>query len=85
MKKRTKSSVNYISKCGDTRCEICPMLICKSSIIVENGCTHTINNDMNCNSLNVIYLIICNCGLNYIGQTNNFRNRINLHKEQINI
>ena len=39
---------------------------------------------MNCKEGNVIYLIICaKCESFYVGQTENLRKRVTLHKEQI--
>ena len=39
---------------------------------------------MNCKARNVIYLIICvKCKSFYVGQTENLRKRVTLHKEQI--
>ena len=48
---------------------------------MENGEIHHIKYDMSCNSLFVIYNIKCQfCPLSYIGETDNFRLRVNLHK-----
>ena len=39
---------------------------------------------MNCKSRDVIYIIICsNCGSEYIGTTENLRNRVTLHKQHV--
>lgn len=40
---------------------------------------------MNCNVLSCIYVLCCaNCPSIYIGETNNFRLRTNLHRDHIN-
>ena len=39
---------------------------------------------MTCKSLNVIYILLCtNCKKFYVGQTENLRKRVTLHREQI--
>ena len=39
---------------------------------------------MNCNTLNCIYVLSCNgCKEEYIGETNNLRLRLNLHKNHV--
>ena len=39
---------------------------------------------MSCKSRSVIYVIICvKCNSFYVGQTENLRNRVTLHREQI--
>ena len=47
---------------------------------------YTINYNLNCNSVNVIYLITCKvCGLQYVGSTTNkFRLRFDNHKTRVN-
>ena len=72
---------NFIKKCNSPRCEICDMLILSNTLKMENGKIHHIKHDMSCNSLFVIYYIKCQfCPLSYIGETDNFRSRVNLHK-----
>ena len=75
--------VGKISKCCHPTCEICPKLLDTLSIDFKNGKTFTVKQNVGCNSTFCIYLLKCNCGLQYIGETDNFRSRINLHKSQI--
>ena len=48
---------------------------------MQNGKIHKINENMNCNSKFVIYLLICKCKKTYIGHTNNFRLHMNNQKD----
>ena len=50
----------------------------------NNGDRISINANMCCNAKFCIYLLQClKCHHQYIGETNDFRLRINLHKDQI--
>ena len=51
-------------------------------IIFNNGEKFEICHKVSCNSLFCVYMIICKCGLMYIGETKNFRARVNLHVSQ---
>ena len=45
-----------------------------------------INNDFDCNFMNVIYLIICtNCNEQCVGSTIDLKKRFKIHKSDINI
>ena len=48
--------------------------------------SYRINYGLNCNSTNVVYMLICRvCGLQYVGSTiTSFRSRFNNHKNRIN-
>lgn len=78
--------IEGVKKCGKTRCELCPLLLEGKTFIFENHNTpFKINRNLNCDSENVIYAMKCvKCSADYIGSTNNLRNRTNLHKSNIN-
>ena len=50
---------------------------------MENNDLINIRSCMDCNCKNVVYCINCHCGKSYIGETSDFRGRVNLHKQQI--
>ena len=61
-----------VKKCGKSRCKTCPIIIEGQSFTFRNGKSFTVKNDMNCDTKNVIYALICqNCNKFYIGQTSN--------------
>lgn len=73
-----------VSKCKEQRCGTCEYILTGESVTFKNGKTWKIKSSMNCKARNVIYVILCtNCDSFYIGQTENLRNRVTLHKEQI--
>ena len=71
-----------IKKCNHPRCEICKVLITGDQIKIENK-NFSIRSNFSCNSKNILYVISCECGKSYIGETSDFRGRVNLHKNQI--
>ena len=74
-------------KCNSRRCEVCNYLDEKNSFVsTKTQREYSINYNLNCNSVNVIYLITCKvCGLQYVGSTTNkFRLRFNNHKTRVN-
>ena len=80
----TPSKGTTVTKCNEPRCGTCNLIITGQSITFKNGKTWKVNSDMNCLSINIIYAIICpKCETFYIGQTENLRNRVTVHKEQI--
>ena len=83
--KISNPGVKMINKCGGSHCELCEIIIETSEIEFENGITFHIKSKMNCNSLFLIYVLICDkCGRKYIGETENLRDRINNHKKDTN-
>jgi predicted GIY-YIG superfamily endonuclease len=74
--------------CGKTKCKICDILVCCDSITGASNqkqfkCR---NRNSTCDSLWVIYVISCpDCQLQYVGQTNNFRLRMNGHKSDFRL
>ena len=75
----------YSTKCKGTRCEICNIIIEADKIVFKNGKTFNLNANMSCNAKFCIYYIKCQCGSEYIGETEDFRARVNLHKSQIKL
>lgn len=82
-----KSYINRITEqtasgpCGKS-CKLCPyMLTCSTYTSHTTRSTHKIRHVINCQSVNVIYLIGCIvCGVQYVGQTSNTLNcRIRNH------
>lgn len=74
-----------VTRCSNKRCELCKSMpqtnTFKSS---RTGISYKIFQKMTCNSKNVIYLITCKtCGIQYVGETVNFRFRMNNHKSAI--
>ena len=76
--------VPMVKKCGQDRCGTCEHLKSGNIIKFKNGQIWKIRSNMTCKAQNVIYAIICSkCESFYIGQTQNLRNRVTLHKQQI--
>ena len=74
------------SKCKDPRCGTCPLILTTTSITFNKfpNRPFIIHSKMDCGIKNVIYLIQCpKCNKEYIGQTNNLRKRVTIHKQQI--
>ena len=70
-----------VTKCRTSRCNLCDEIIEGSSFKFSNGKIFNVNSDMDCNTLNCIYVLKCmSCQLTYIGETSNFRLRVNLHR-----
>jgi peptide-methionine (R)-S-oxide reductase len=72
--------------CGAKRCQLCPLLVTSDRITsTSNGRTFSCrNSSTNCNSLWSVYVVSCpDCGLQYVGQTNNIRLRMNGHKSDL--
>ncbi len=72
--------------CNKPRCQICGILFTGQTITPSNS-KHTLKlNNYNCDSSNVIYMLICNkCNSgNYVGETETkLRLRLNNHKKSI--
>ena len=73
-----------VTKCEEMRCGTCDVLITGKPITLKSGKTWKVNSTMNCKARYVIYVIICSkCDSFYVGQTENLRKGVTLHKEQI--
>ena len=73
-----------VTKCKNKRCKLCDNLIESSKFIFKDNQCFKINDNMNCNTKNCIYVLICQgCNEYYIGQTNDLRLRANLHRNDI--
>ena len=74
-----------VTKCGKPRCATCSNIIECKNYTFKNGSKIEIRSEMNCNSKNVIYAVICNgCNDFYIGQTGNeLRKRMTVHRQQM--
>ena len=73
-----------ITKCHKPRCLICDITEKCSSVTFENGNEFFIKHEMNCDVNFVIYQINCRvCNACYLGETTNFRLRVNKHKSDV--
>ena len=77
--------VQGTSKCKRPRCGTCPFLFETDHVSFSNtGVVYKIKNNFTCDSGYIVYKITCNhCGLYYIGQTTNLRNRVTKHKHDL--
>ena len=73
-----------VTKCGHSKCESCKEILEVNELFFRNsGVTFKIKKSMNCLVRNVIYALFCNgCGNSYIGETVNFRERMNGHRNK---
>ena len=72
-------------KCNRPNCTLCSQIIeadtykFKCGFVFENK-----EKNLNCSSLNVVYVLRCTtCHAEYIGETKNFRQRMNTHASHI--
>ena len=78
----TSSPNAGLTKCKDKRCDICKIYIKEeSSFMTANWTNWKMKCNANCQSLNVLYYLVCNfCKItSYIGKTGNLRERHNNH------
>ena len=91
-----KSSVSSVNNeppmpsqsCGKSRCKLCLSLICSNYIrsTANNKTFKCYNKNTSCDSKWIIYVISCPiCDLQYVGQSNNFRARMNGHKSDFRL
>ena len=75
-----------MSKCGESRCKTCSLIIEAKQNFTLSTFTIALNANMNCKTSNVIYIMICNnCNAYYVGETKmQLRLRVNLHRQHIN-
>jgi hypothetical protein len=74
-----------VVKCGEARCKLCECIIeGKTYFFKRTGITFHIKAHMNCNTRNCVYVMECmGCNFIYVGETNNLRLRVNLHRDHI--
>ena len=78
-----------VTKCGSDRCKTCNHLVegnsFTSNLTKVNYNVVSPNDDMDCGTSNVVYLISCNrCGVQYIGKTSQtLRSRFNNHRNRL--
>ena len=67
--------------CQGNHCQLCTAFV-STSCVNSNGRTfHCRNQGTNCNTKWAVYVIMCDvCGMQYVGQTNYIRSRMNGHK-----
>ena len=71
-----------VFKCSDKKCKICKLYLqVGTQVLMSNGETWEVKCFANCNSLNVLYFLVCNfCQeVSNIGKTDDCRERINNH------
>jgi len=74
-----------VSKCNRSRCKVCNFILEGNTISFNNNKKFIIKSNMDCDTRNVVYVIICNgCNKKYIGETTNLRSRVTLHNQHIN-
>ena len=72
-----------VKKCNEPSCGLCKYIREGSSVKFKNK-SFKVNEKMSCKAKNVIYVIQCRgCDEQYIGETNNLRNRTTLHNQHI--
>ena len=80
----TSEKLGKVTKFGAQRCKLCEIIEECSSVKFNNS-TFFIKTNMNCDTKNCIYAIICNgCNEFCVGETTNLRLRTNLHRDHIN-
>ena len=81
-----KPSTFKFSKCEKSNCKHCRFANCNSFVKLREKFFLPILRNTNCRSINLIYILYCNCCFHYyIGQTKNFRKRLNEHKRNIRL
>ena len=76
-----------VTKCTNTSCGTCPYLQHNVNGIKFNhsGVRFKIKTKMTCEVKDVIYVVTCSgCGKQYIGETEDRRDRVTIHNQQIN-
>ena len=78
-----------VTKCGSDRCKTCNHLVegnsFTSNITKVNYNVVSPDDDIDCGTSNVVYLVSCNrCGVQYIGKTSQtLRSRFNNHRNRL--
>jgi len=83
-----QNELNKISKCRHPLCKCCRHITETDIIYVPHiGYSIDVHANMNCNSRNVVYIIICaRCGKAYIGETKSkLKDRLNKHRSDVGL
>ena len=83
LREESNTAVQPCQPCGSKRCKLCTALCTQPSVRSHsNNKQFKCRNDhLDCNAEWVIYCISCKqCGIQYVGQTNNLRLRMNGHR-----
>jgi hypothetical protein len=74
-----------VTKCLRPRCKTCKCIVEGTNFTFENKSIIYINEDMNCMSRNIIYVLSCTkCNKYYVGETSDqLSMRINVHRQEI--
>lgn len=80
-----KTSESVVHPCNGSRCGICSQILSGNEFHFNCGFVFRVcQTNLNCNSKDVIYVLRCKtCQAEYIGETENLRNRINTHNSHI--
>lgn len=79
----TEQNDNKVTRCGRSNCRLCPYLL-EGPEFKFNGKIFRVNAPMSCDVKNVVYVIQCRgCNELYIGETNDLRKRMTVHRQQI--
>ena len=82
--KKISTRISSITSCND--CDICKnyMIFDNTIICIVTGKSYFIRGQLNCESINVIYLITCSkCLEQYVGSAVKFKTRFRIHKSDI--
>ena len=75
---------NFYTKCLKKDCHCCFFANSESFILLKNYYYFSFNSRSSCDSISCVYIITCKlCNIYYIGQTNNLKNRIYSHLNDI--
>ena len=80
---RAKYKILRKKPCQGNRCQLCAAFASANCVTrTSNGRTfHCRNQGANCNTNRAVYVLMCDvCGMQYVGQANNVRSRMNGHK-----
>ena len=79
---KEENIIKKVTKCNAKTCFLCKNIITGSVFKFTSGEIISINENMNCNTLNCVYVLqCCSCLKTYIGETSDLRKRINIHRD----
>jgi len=77
-------SIPEVKRCGRGNCALCAHLIEGTLFKSKIGYKITVKFNMSCDVKNVVYVIICKgCREEYVGETNDLRKRMSVHRNHI--